>query len=126
MADTSTTLTFLELPVNADEGFPQAFRLSFLDQMYQFFFYANVLDDGTPVPDDFIYDLPAPGAFLVLRVARESAAGPVSIFCRKLVRNLEYQAAELVLAFDEMKVSRKNLNNAGTFGSSVVGRIAAR
>lgn len=126
MATDPSPRTYLALPINADEGFPQAFRLSFLDQMYQFFFYTNILDDGPPVPDDFVYDLPAVGAFLVLRVARESPAGPVPIFCRKLVRNLEYEAAELVLAFDEMKVAKKNLNNAGAFGSTVVGRVAAR
>lgn len=51
--------TYLQLPINADEGFPQSFRLNFNGKTYQIVLYVNVLED-TPVPPDEIYTLPKP------------------------------------------------------------------
>src|SRR5437588_3490670 len=91
--------TYFQLPINADEGFPQSFRLSFNGIVYQVLLYVNVLEDAAAVPDGYLYTLPAPGVFMVMRVAREDASGPVVIFQRKLVPNLEYEAAEVAFPF---------------------------
>jgi hypothetical protein len=117
---------YLQLPINADEGFPQSFRLSFNGIVYQVLLYVNVLDDAAAVPDDYLYTLPAPGVFMVMRVAREDTGGPVVIFQRKLVPNLEYEAAEVAFLFQQMQVAKRNLNGVGTFGSQVIGGIATR
>lgn len=120
------TLDFFQLPINADEGFPQAFRLAVGDRLYQFRLYANIaeelLDPAPVVP----FDLPAPGAFLVLRVDREEPTGPVVLMQRKLVPDIEYEAGELVLTFRAMRLDPRNLNGFGSFGSRVVGGVARR
>lgn len=117
--------TYLTLPINADEGFPQAFRLNFNNQTYQMLFYVNA--DETVLEDaDTLLTLPMAHAFMVLRVAREAADGLTVIFQRKLIPNLEYEAAELAFTFSKMVVARQNLNGVGAFGSQVIGGIAAR
>jgi hypothetical protein len=118
--------TYLSLPINADEGFPQAFRLTFNGRTYQFLLYVNLPEAQLDEHEETIYELPQPGAFIVLRVVRETLDGPVTIFQRKLVPHLEYEAAELALIFDTMRVARLNLNGVGAFGSQLSGRIAAR
>ncbi len=118
--------TYLQLPINADEGFPQAFRLNFLGNLYRVSLYVNVLEGDTPLPDDHIFQLPEPGAFMVMTVAREDMAGPAFLFRRKLVLNLEYEAAELAFVFQKINVARRNLNGIGSYGSEVVGGVAAR
>ena len=117
---------YLQLPINADECFPQAFRLSFLDNTYQIALYVNALEGSTPRPDDYLYQLPAPDAFLVMTVQREGAAGAAVIFRRKVVCNLEYEAAELAFLFRTITVAKRNLNGVGSFGSQIIGGIAAR
>jgi hypothetical protein len=119
--------TYLSLPINADEGFPQAFRLSFGGQVYQILLYANVAEHiaAQAAPDE-VFSLPQDGAFLVMRALRESPDGLTAIFQRKLVPELEYEAAELAFIFHTMQVAKKNLNGQGAFGSVVRGGIAAR
>lgn len=121
-----TQRTYLQLPINADEGFPQSFRLSFNGTVYRVLLYVNVSEDAATVPDDYIYTLPMEGAFMVMQVAREDSTGPVVIFQRKLVPNLEYEAAEVALVFRQMQVAKRNLNGIGSFGSQVIGGIATR
>jgi hypothetical protein len=126
-AEHMTQRTYLQLPINADEGFPQSFRLSFNGTVYQVLLYVNVLEDGPATPDaDGFYSLPTSGAFMVMRVLREDTEGTVTIFLRKLVSNLEYEAAELAFVFRQMQVARSNLNGIGSFGSQVIGGIATR
>jgi hypothetical protein len=126
-ASTAPDTTYLSLPINAGDGFPQSFRLAFNSQVYQLLFYVNIQEDAVAAaPDGFVFDLPAPGAFMVLRLSRESAAAPQVIFQRKLVANLAYTAAELALRFTTLRVAKQNLNGAGSFGSQVVGGIAVR
>jgi hypothetical protein len=126
-ASTATDIAYLSLPINADDGFPQAFRLAFNGQVYQLLFYVNIQEEvAAAAADSFVFDLPAPGAFMVLRLSRESAAAPLVIFQRKLVVNLAYTAAELALRFTALRVAKQNLNGAGSFGSQVMGGIAAR
>lgn len=118
--------TFLQLPINADEGFPQAFRLNFLGNLYRVSLYVNALEGASQLPDDYMFRLPEPGAFMVMAVEREDPAGPIFLFRRKLVLNLEYEAAELAFVFRTMNVAKRNLNGIGAFGSEVIGGIAAR
>ena len=118
--------TYLRLPINGDEGFPQALRVGFRDQTYGLLLYVNVLEGDPATPEDHVYDLPAPGAFMVMRVTRETVEGPRVIFQRKLVPNLEYEAAEVAFLFRQMRVAKRNLNGIGAHGSQVTGGIAER
>jgi hypothetical protein len=120
-----TQRTYLQLPINADEGFPQAFRLSFNGNTYQVTLYVNILED-TLSDASTLYVLPQKGAFMVMRVAREDATGTTVIFQRKLVLNHEYEAQEVAFLFKQMTVAQENLNGVGTFGSVVLGGIATR
>lgn len=120
------TRRYLRLPIDPDEGFPQAFQLAFEGRSYDFFLYVNVLETDDDVADDHIYDLPAKGAYLVMDVSRVGAGSLEPLFRRKLVPNLEYEAGELAFFFARMRVARRNLNGFGTHGSEVVGGIAAR
>jgi len=117
--------TYLQLPIGADEGFPQAFRLNFNGNRYQIVLYVNVLEGTQPDADD-IFTLPALGAFMVMRVLREDSTGTRVISQRKLVLNLEFEAADVVFRFTRMRVARRNLNGVGSFGSQVLGGIATR
>src|SRR4051794_5372324 len=98
------TLNFFRLPINADEGFPQAFRLTVAGQLYQFRLYANVAEELLDPDPSGPFELPSPGAFLVLRVDREEPTGLVTLLRRKLVPDIEYHAAELALTFRTMRV----------------------
>lgn len=117
---------FLALPVNADEGFPQAFRLSLAGRTYQFRLYANVAEELLDADPTGQLDLPVRGAFLVLSVDREEPGGLVTILRRKLVPGVEYHAAELALTFPTTRLDPRNLNGVGAFGSQVVGGVALR
>ena len=120
-----TQRTYLQLPINADEGFPQAFRLSFNGNTYQVTLYVNILEENFS-DENTLYVLPQQGAFMVMRVAREDTTGTTVIFQRKLVPDHEYEAQEVAFVFRQMQVARENLNGVGTFGSVIIGGIAAR
>jgi hypothetical protein len=119
-------LSFLALPIDPAEGFPQAFRLSLGGRLYLFRLYANVAEETLAGATGGPLDLPATGAFLALSVDREEPAGPTTILRRKLVPRVEYHAAELALTFPRMRLDPRNLNGAGAFGSEVVGGVALR
>jgi hypothetical protein len=119
-------LSFLALPIDPAEGFPQAFRLSLGGRSYQFRLYANVAEEVLDGVTGGPFDLPATGAFLVLSVDREEPDGATTILRRKLVPGVEYHAAELALTFPTMRLDPRNLNGAGSFGSQVVGGVALR
>jgi hypothetical protein len=128
-------LAYFELPINADEGFPQSFRLDFGDSFYTFALYVSVPEEElVAVPDDGYFELGAvpdgvvrsQHAFLVMRVTRESANGPRVIFFRKVVPNLAYDVVELSFWFSRIHVAKQNINGVGAFGSVVEGRVASR
>ncbi|WP_157357497.1 hypothetical protein [Amycolatopsis nigrescens] len=120
------TRTYLRLPINADEGFPQAFRLAMSGRNYLFRLHANVAEEMLEAAVDGPLELPSAGAFLVLSVEREEPGGLVGLFRRKLVPGVEYLAAELALTFAAMRLDPRNLNGAGSFGSVVRGGVAPR
>jgi hypothetical protein len=120
------TLSFLALPIDPAEGFPQAFRLSLGGHSYQFRLYVNVTEELLDGASGNLLDLPAKGAFLVLSVDREDPSGLTTILRRKLVPGVEYHAAELALTFPTMLLDPRNLNGVGSFGSRVVGGVALR
>lgn len=120
------TRIFNRLPIDADEGFPQAFRLALAGRVYQFRLYANVAEEIVLGAPRGSVELPAKGAFLVLSVEREEPGGLVAILRRKLVPGVEYAAAELVLTFRTLRLDPRNLNGAGSFGSEVTGGVATR
>lgn len=103
-----TERTYFQLPINADEGFPQSFQLNFDNQVYQLMLYVNALETETQRPDDYIYNLPEADAYMVMQVAQQTPEGPQVIFQRKLVLNLEYEAAEVAFLFRSIKVSSPN------------------
>ena len=125
---TTPALDYAALPVDPDEGFPQSFRLSLGDRIYQVTLYVNVSErllDATP--PDAVLELPQEEAFMVLRVQRESdVAEPATILQRKVVPGLAYEAEEVALRFTEMRVARRNVNGVGPHGSSVKGGVALR
>jgi hypothetical protein len=120
------SLTFLRLPIDPAEGFPQAFRLALAGRTYQFRLHANVAEEFLATAPGGPIDLPVPGAFLVLAVDREEPAGLAPLLRRKLVPGVQYHAAELALTFRTLKVDMRNLNGLGSFGSDVVGGVVLR
>ncbi|MEJ3748619.1 hypothetical protein WEI85_35730 [Actinomycetes bacterium KLBMP 9797] len=121
----TTVTTYLRLPVNADEGFPQAFSMRFGERGYTVALEVSVIDEGVLAGGRPLV-LPRPEAYLVVSVLREDPAPAAVILRRKVVPRHEYQAAELSLVFTEMVIDPRNLNGAGAFGSRVVGGVAAR
>src|SRR5215469_3893495 len=127
-------LAYFDLPIQGDEGFPQAFRLAFNGASYSIALYVNSSEeDLRALPEDGFLELgvrppdvaPMESSFMVMRVAREAPGGPQLIFFRKLVPNLGYPAVELSFWFGRISVAKRNINGAGAFGSQVKGYVAA-
>lgn len=118
--------SYTPLPIDGARGFPQSFPFSFDGQSYRFGLYFNVaarLLDGRP---DFI-ETPSEEAFLVVRVDRDLPdATSETIFLRKVVPDLEYEAGEIALLFSAQRLARSNLNGQGEHGTHVLGGIARR
>jgi hypothetical protein len=117
--------TYLRLPIDPDAGFPQAFRMAFGTATYVVTCTVNVTDEAL-LATDAPLPLPQPGAFLVLAVERESTEGATTVFRRKVVPGLEYEADELALTFTDIAVHPRNLHAAGAYGSTVTGGVALR
>ncbi|MEU0740849.1 hypothetical protein [Streptomyces sp. NPDC006134] len=131
-----TTPAFHRLPVDPDEGLPQAFGCVIGGTRYDFGLYA-VLGDAGDDPPSTLYDLASPGritvpsappGYLVLRVARRGPDGPRVVLLRKLVPepDLVHHAGRLAIRLLEAKVARGNLNGRGHYGSSIVIGVALR
>jgi hypothetical protein len=116
---------YLRLPVDPDEGFPQAFRLILGRGAYTIRLYPTITDDavlraGKPLT------LPCSEAFLVMTVTREGPGPARTILRRKLVPAHEYEADELAFVFRTMVLDPRNLNRAGAFGSQIEAGVTAR
>jgi hypothetical protein len=120
-----TQYAYRRLPVSADEGFPQSFRMTVGAATYLVSLYVNLLDRNLLQAAQPLA-LPRPGAFMVMAVSREAGATPVPLFRRKLVLGHEYETSQLAFLFREILVHPQNLNGAGKFGSRVVGGVAER
>lgn len=125
--------TFLRLPVDADEGFPQSFRLALDGRSYVFGLLVSIAEevlpaDGPGGPDDLdaVLPLPGPGAYLVLTVAREDSTGSVTLLRRKVVPGLVLRAGELDVLVRTVRIARGNLHGVGRHGSEVVAGVAVR
>ncbi|MFE5923672.1 hypothetical protein [Streptomyces sp. NPDC056468] len=116
---------YLQLPIDADEGFPQSFRLALGDRVYRIEAYVTVVDDALLDSPDPL-ELPQGGAFLVIGVQRDGVGGAVPLLRRKVMPGLEYEAGELALVFTSVRVHPRNLNGAGAHGSRIVGGVAPR
>jgi hypothetical protein len=122
---TGYSYPYLELPVNADDGFPQAFRMTVGNGSYTVALAVNIVDERLLLPGGPLA-LPLPGAFMVMAVSREGPGQAAPIFRRKLVPAHEYGAAELAFVVKEITVDPRNLNAAGAFGSRVLAGVASR
>ena len=131
----NSTRIYTPLPIDADQGFPQAFPLVFGGISYRFRMYVNASPIMTifdlPVTELSIAsptrDLTRPQMYLVARVDRDLPDGSTQIiFMRKVVPELEYTAGDIALAFPIQRIAVRNLNGTGTFGSKVKGGIASR
>jgi hypothetical protein len=114
------------LPIDADEGFPQRFRLALGGRIYRLTLYASVSEGRlAATAPDAVLTLEDDDAAMVMRVQRESGVPvPATIFLRRLATGLDYEARELRFRFDELRVAVANLNGVGAFGSSVKGGVA--
>lgn len=125
--------TFLQLPVDADEGFPQSFRLALGGRSYVFGLLVSIAEEVLPAagprgPDDLdaVLLLPGPGAYLVLTVAREDSTGSMTLLRRKVVPGLVLKAGELDVLVRTVRIARGNLHGVGRHGSEVVAGVAVR
>ncbi|MFI9297617.1 hypothetical protein [Streptomyces gardneri] len=115
------------LPVDADEGFPQSFRLRFGEHVYRIELYVNAAEETVEeaAAAGGVLDLLGGGPFLVVAVAREEPGGLVPLLRRKAVRDLPCPAGELRLVFREALVDIRNLNGTGSYGSKVLAGVSA-
>jgi hypothetical protein len=125
--------TFLQLPVDADEGFPQSFRLALDGRAYVFGLLVSIAEEvlptsgpGGPFDLDAVLPLPGPAAYLVLTVAREDSGGSVTLLRRKVVPGHVLRAGELDVVVRTVRIARGNLHGAGRHGSEVVAGVAVR
>jgi hypothetical protein len=129
-------LEFRRLPVEPDQGLPQAFSCLIGGTSYEFALYAN-LDVADEDPPQTVYDLGspsglaqpvAPPGYLVLRVVRQGPAGPQVVLLRKLLAEpgLVHDAGELAITLTDARVARGNLNGPGHYGTQIVMGVAQR
>ena len=120
------------LPIDNTAGFPQRFPYLSGGVQYQFSLYVNVpeaalgsIDEVMTLPGEVLTAQGNLQRFLVVRMDLLAADGSETTqFIRKVVPSLEYQAGALALYFPTQIVARRNLNNAGNFGSTVIGGVA--
>jgi hypothetical protein len=136
VTDQAASLQFVQLPVDPDQGLPQAISSTLGSVRYDFGIYANI-DAPEDDPPETLYDLASPGpsqrpaappGHLVLRVVRPGPTGPSVILLRKLVPepDLVHYGAELAFKVTRAVIARGNLNGRGQFGSQVLVGVAQR
>ena len=119
-------VTYTTLPIDGAKGFPQSFPFLFEGKNYRFRLYVNIAAHQLIDRPDFI-NVPSEEAFLVVRVDRDLVdTTSETIFLRKVVPDLEYEAGEICLLFSTLRIARSNLNGQGEHGTRVVGGIARR
>jgi hypothetical protein len=127
--------TFLNLPVDGDDGFPQSFLLALGGSTFRFELHVNIAEEqllaARPAPRsllDLVGDGSAPtgtpAGILVMAVTRQDPAGDVPVLRRRVLPGLVYDARDLLVTFSSVTVAAGNLNGAGSFGSALVGGVA--
>lgn len=128
--------SYVTLPVDADDGFPQAFLLATNGNTYRFEFHVNIAEEqllaAQPVAARTLLDLVgdasapagAPAGILVMAVTRQDPAGDVPLLRCRVLPGLVYDARDLLLTFTSIVVAAGNLNGAGSFGSALGAGVA--
>ncbi len=123
--------SFRRLPVEADEGFPQSFRLAIGGHSYVFGLQVDIAEEMLPpreAPDGLatLITLPGDGAYLVMTVVGDDVAGGAALLRRKVVPGLVYRAGELAVVVRRIRIALGNLHGVGSYGSEVVAGVALR
>ncbi len=123
--------SFLRLPVEPDEGFPQSFRLAFGGRSYVFGLLVDIAEEvlpdaGTPDGLAAAITLPTHGAYLVMTVVREDVTGGTTLLRRKMIPGLVYRAGDLALVVRTTRIALGNLHGVGSYGSELVAGMALR
>ncbi|HET8971636.1 MAG TPA: hypothetical protein VFN19_11285 [Candidatus Nanopelagicales bacterium] len=133
--DPLDSATLPTLPVDGDEGFPQAFLLGLGERTYRIELYLNVaeselpgrgLDPKTVIDVSGRGDGAGPRGALIGAVIRQDADHETVLLRRRLLPGLAYQAVELSLVLDTAAIAVGNLNGAGPYGSVINARVGAR
>lgn len=130
------SLPFYQLPVDPDQGLPQAFSCTIGTSDYDIGLYASISPAASD-PLQAVYDLAGPRGlavaadppgYLVLRIVRQDPDRPHVIFLRKVIPDpaLIHAAAELAVKVVTAVVARGNLNGSGSYGSQIVIGVAQR
>jgi hypothetical protein len=120
------------LPIDNTAGFPQQFPYLSGGVQYQFSLYVSVpeaalgpIDEVMTLPGEVLTAQGYLQRFLVVRMDLLGTDGSQTTqFIRKVVPSIEYATGTLALYFPTQMVARRNLNNAGSFGSTVIGGVA--
>lgn len=129
------TATYLTMPVDADEGFPQSFLVAIGAGTYRLELYVDVPEAELPgwpadpqLPIDVGDDPGGSGArgLLVGSVIRQDPGGDTVLLRRRLLPGIVYTLQDLRLYVDEATVALGNLNAAGPFGSRLTIKVAPR
>ena len=126
-----STPSFLRLPVDPDEGFPQSFRLAFGGLSYIFGLQVDIAEEMLPAADSpdglsTAITLPTGGAYLVMTVLGEDALGGSTLLRRKIIPGLVYRAGELAIVVRTIRIALGNLHGVGPYGSELVAGVALR
>ena len=122
------------LPLDPDDGFPQAFRFVFAGYTYRVGVYVAVAErllephriDPRALIDLAGADREAPlNGRLIADVVRESHGREHVLLHRRLLPGLSYLLAELRLDVVHASVAIGNLNGHGQFGSRIDIRVGA-
>lgn len=124
----------VRLPVDADDGFPQAFRFTYAGRTYRVGLYVAVAEHQLEphradprVLIDVAGDDPRAWlrGWLVGDVVREADGRDVVLLHRRLLPGLSYVLAELRLDVVHTALAIGNLNGHGPFGSELDIRVGA-
>ena len=118
--------TFTDLPIDGTRGFPQEFPFLFDGRTYHVRLYVDALRENFG-DRSAVLELPSDTAALIVRIERQGDAGDrKTIFLRKVVPQLEYDAEEISITFQAQRVALQNLGGTGDFGSQVTGGMRSR
>jgi hypothetical protein len=127
--------SFVPLPVNADEGFPQSFLFALGSDTYRAEFYVNVAETnlpGRPVDPRTTVDVVGDRAaiaskgMLIGAITRQDRTGDVPLLRRRLEPGLLYTLPDLLILLDDAQIAIGNLNGVGSYGSVLTARVARR